>query len=303
MNTEDIIPPVQNKLAGWLDSLVVMLPNIVAAFVVLFLFWIGARIMKRLLETVFGRVTRNSQVVSLLSKLAYIAVIVGGVMVALDVLQLEKTVTSLLAGVGILGLALGFAFQDLAANLMAGVLIATSEPLSNGDLIRTGEFFGTIESVSMRFSTIRTFDGQLVRIPNKQIFEPPLVNYTQSGERRVDLAVGVSYGDDLEKAHDVAVEAVEQVKNRDKNRPVELFYTGFGNSSIDFSIRFWIDHPVLNYLQARSEAIVLIQKGLSEERHHYSISDSNSGLWHRGRRETLRCSSDQSSDSRLAIVR
>lgn len=264
MNVNTIAEPATEKLTGWLDQLIAMLPNIIAALVVLVLFWIAAKVAKQLLESAVNRMAHNPQVAIITSRVAYIAVLAGGLMVALGILQLEKTVTSLLAGAGIVGLAIGFACQDLAANLMSGFLLATSEPLNNGDLIKTGGFYGTVEKVHLRYSIIRTFEGQLVRIPNRQIFENSLVNYTKPGERRVDFTVGVSYGDDLEKARDIAVEAVTEVEERDTERDVEVYYTEFGDSSVNFSLRFWIEYPGQDYLKARSDAIVQVKKAFDE---------------------------------------
>ena len=264
MDVKRITEPTTDKLTGWLDGFIEMLPNIAAAVVVLVLFWLGARLVRRLFESTLERTTHNPQVAVIVSRVAYIGVIVGGVIVALGILQLEKTVTSLLAGAGIVGLALGFAFQDLASNLMSGFMLATSEPLNNGDLIETGDYFGIVESVHLRYSMMRTFDGQLVRIPNKQIFENPLTNYTKPGERRVEFTVGVSYGDDLEEARDLAREAVDGVEERDTEKEIELYYTDFDDYSINLSVRFWIDYPEKDYLQARSDAIMRVRKAFEE---------------------------------------
>jgi len=264
MELQDLTGPATDKVSDWFDQLIAMLPNIVAAVVALILFWIAARIAKRILESMMRRTTRNPQITAITANVLYVAVLAGGLMVALGILQLEKTVTSMLAGAGIIGLALGFAFQDLAANLMSGVMLATSEPLRNGDLVRTNDYFGTIQSVHMRYSILRTFDGQLVRIPNKMLFDEPLTNYTQPGERRIEFDVGVSYGDDLERAREIAIAAVSEIEERDRQRDVEIYYVAFDDYAIRFSLRFWIDFPDHDFLQARSEAIVRVKRAFDE---------------------------------------
>ena len=98
-------------------------------------------------------------------------------------------------------------------------------------------------------------------IPNKQVFENPIMNYTVRGTRRVDITLGVSYGDDLEKAKRVAMEAVASVPARLPDREVELFYEEFAESSISFSVRFWINFEAQKeYLAARSDAIIRIKQ-------------------------------------------
>ncbi|XYI03508.1 mechanosensitive ion channel family protein [Sorangium sp. So ce1128] len=134
---------------------------------------------------------------------------------AFSILNLEKAATSLLAGAGIVGLALGFAFQDLAANFIAGVYLAVRFPFREGDLIETNDTLGIAERIRIRSTTIRTLEGQAVMIPNKEIFTTKLINDSETGARRVDLSVGVSYGDDLDKVRRVALDAARQVRARD----------------------------------------------------------------------------------------
>jgi small-conductance mechanosensitive channel len=98
-------------------------------------------------------------------------------------------------------------------------------------------------------------------MPNKQVFENPIMNYTIRGTRRVDISLGVSYGEDLEKAKRVAMEAVAVVPSRLPDREVELFYEELAESSIDFTVRFWIPFETQkDYLAARSDAIIRIKQ-------------------------------------------
>ena len=192
--------------------------------------------------------------------------LVVGLFVALGVLGLDKTVTSLLAGVGIVGLALGFAFQDIAANFMSGLILSFRHPFRVGHLVQTQGFMGVVADISLRTTVLRQLTGEHVRIPNKDVLGNPLINFSAAGERRVDLEVGVSYGEDLERVREVALRAVESVAPRRQERPVELFYEGFGDSSIDFVVRFWIDFARQpDYLAARSAAVIAIKQAFDRE--------------------------------------
>ncbi len=254
------------RLGGWLHAAIQHVPDIVAAFLVLFLFWLAARGVRALVRSLLDRTTDRGPVKRLIATVAYVAVVLAGAFVALGILGLDKTVTSLLAGVGILGLALGFAFQDIAENFIAGIILSIRRPFAEGDVVETNDYMGVVEHLDLRTTVLRTFQGQHVRIPNSDVFQNPLVNYSVTGSRRVDLSVGVSYGDDLEKARRVAVEAVEGVEGRDEARDVELFYESFGGSSIDFQIRFWIPFGgQADFLRARSDAIVRIKAAFDRE--------------------------------------
>jgi small conductance mechanosensitive channel len=107
---------------------------------------------------------------------------------------------------------------------------------------------------------IRIFEGQLVTIPNSQVLQKPIVNFTASGQRRVDIPVGVSYGDDLAKAKQVAMRPSSRSTTGDRSRPVDLYYDGFCYSSINFTMRFWIDFRTQpDFLLARSDAVMRIK--------------------------------------------
>ena len=254
-----------DKLTGWAQGAIVALPNVIIAVLVFLLFYFGARIASNLLGKALSKISRNRQVNGLITTIVYVAVIIIGAMTALGILNLSGVVTSLLAGVGIIGLALGFAFQDLAANFMAGILIAIRQPFEIDDVVETNDYTGTIEKVSLRSTSLRTFQGQIVMVPNKDIFGNPIVNYSVTGKRRIDLGCGVAYGDDLEKARDLAVQAVKSIEYLDSSKEVQLFYTEFGDSSINFDIRFWIDfRGQVDYLRARSDAIMKIKRSFDD---------------------------------------
>jgi len=262
---QETLADLTGKLEGWVEAAVLKLPNLFVAVLIFVVAWIGAKLVRRLLGRALDRTGAPQQIRNLLVTVVGVAVVAAGLFIALGVLELDKTVASLLAGAGILGLALGFAFQDIAANFIAGIYFALRRPFRTGDVVETNDFFGTVERVDLRSLVLRRPAGQLVMIPNKSVFENPLVNYSTLRARRVDLAVGASYGDDLERVREVAIRAVEGVEGRDPERRVELFYEAFGDSSIDFLVRFWVPYrKQSDYLAARSEAIVRIHRAFDE---------------------------------------
>ncbi len=105
----------------------------------------------------------------------------------------------------------------------------------------------------------------MVLIPNKNVFQNPLINYSQTAQRRIDLSVGVSYGDDLEKVKKITIGAVQDVPNRIEGKDVELFYEEFGNSSINFILRIWTNYTTQKeFKHSISEAIQKIKKAYNE---------------------------------------
>ena len=263
----DALALIGAKFERWFAAAVAQLPNFLVAVLVAAGFWAAAQVVRRGLARALRHTPLTAPVQSLVSTVTAIAVFVVGLFVALGVLGLDKTVTSLLAGVGIVGLALGFAFQDIAANFMSGLILSFRHPFRPGDLVQTQSFLGVVTDVSLRTTVLRQLTGEHVRIPNKDVLGNPLINLSIGGERRVDLSVGVSYAEDLERVRAVAISAIESVDRRRRDRPVELYYEGFGESSIDFVVRFWIDFTRQpEYLAARSEAVIAIKRAFDRER-------------------------------------
>lgn len=259
------IDRVWGKLSEWGDAFFAMLPNLAVALLVILLFWGLGRLIQRLLDKGLRRTPLHDTAVPILAKTAAFVATVVGLIIALGVLNLQEAAASLLAGAGIVGLALGLAFQDVAANYFAGFMLSLRRPLQVGDVVETHDHFGTVEKIELRTTWIRTFEGQRVMIPNRKVFTESLTNFTAYGKRRVDLPVGVSYGDDLEKAERVTLEAVRSLDCVLEDEPPTLFYEGFGSSSIDFEVRFWVRYGShREYLEGRHRAVKAIKAAFDE---------------------------------------
>lgn len=261
-NISEAYDLIQGKLSGWMESFIQMLPNFLVAILVVLAFVVAGRLVRKGVGKLLSSVSESQALNNLIMKITYLVILSAGVFVALSILKLDKAVTSLLAGAGIIGLALGFAFQDIATNFMSGVIMAVKKPLRVGDLVETNGIFGHVEKMSLRATEIHSLQGQRFTVPNKLIFENPIQNYTQTGVRRVDLECGVSYGDDLPKVREVTIKAIEALDCIDKDKGVTLFFKEFGGSSINYQIRYWLKESTEQgaYLNALSEGIIAIKK-------------------------------------------
>ena len=265
MDLQDTLGNVVDKIIGWVEAFILMLPNLLVAALIVVVFWWLAKLARKVILNLMDRVSSMLQVNKLLATTGYVAVLAIGTFIALTALNLSGAVTSLLAGAGIIGLALGFAFQDIAANYISGILMAVRRPFTERDIVETNGYFGTVEDVNLRSTVLRTFQGQHVIIPNKEVFQSPVVNYTRGQKRRVDVSCGVAYGDDLEEAERIALEAVRGIEYRDTSKDVDLYYEEFGDSSINFVIRFWVVFSKqTDFLKARSDAIKRIKGAFDE---------------------------------------
>ncbi|RMG75163.1 MAG: mechanosensitive ion channel family protein [Bacteroidetes bacterium] len=261
---QDILQRLLDKVYGWGTDIVLMLPNLVVALLVVLLFIGLSMLVRRLTQRLLQRVMGTSPLVKLLSRLATGLILATGLFVALDLLHLDKAVSSLLAGAGIAGLAIGFAFQDLIANFISGIFLSIRRPFKPGDLIRAQGIMGRVVHMHLRTTTIRLFEGQHVIVPNKELFQGILTNYT-TGFRRVDIAVGVSYGEQLEKVEHITLKAITDLEVGLQDPAPRIVFTEFGDSSINLEAQFWIDTgQQADYLLARSAGIKAIKAAYDE---------------------------------------
>jgi small conductance mechanosensitive channel len=264
---ESAFSQLSDKLDKWVRDGVLLVPNLVAAVLIVLGFWILARIASNMVARLLRRATSYGEINTLLTRFVFFATLAAGIFIALGILQLEKTVTSLVAGAGVLTLIIGFAFQDLAANFIAGILLQLRHPFRQGQLVRTNDFYGTVEHIDLRNTVIHTLTGQIVHLPNKEVFENPLENFSATGRRRIDIPVTVPPGHDLDRAEQITISAVETVAGRDASRPVEIFYDGFGGDAIVFTVRFWIAFGDREsaFLTARGQAVKNIKRAFDAE--------------------------------------
>ena len=260
MNINKAFDLINQEVTTWIQQLIRLLPSILVAAVVLALGLYAAKWVKKIAMNLISRVSANSSLNKLFTDFVYIFFITVVVFIVLSILHLDTAVTSVLAGAGILGLAMAFAFQDIAANFISGIFISFRRPIHVGDVVKIKGYMGKIAEINLRDTVIRTSQGQMVIIPNKDVFQSPIENFTLFGKRRVDLRVGVSYGEDLEFVKQITLDAVKDIKNLSAEDKTTLFYKEFGDSSINFTIRLWGSAPdQTTYNQITSDAIMRIK--------------------------------------------
>ena len=265
LEIEKITSLIYEKLHTWLETGIKHVPNMVVAIGIVVLFAIISRLAARLMRNILHRTLDSKQIANLLVSIFRVCIIVVGMFIALDFVGLTGTVTSLLAGAGIVGLAIGFAFQDMTENLIAGIAMGIRKPFQIGDVIKTDDVFGTVKTINLRNTLIETFFGQLEIVPNKILFRNILTNFTINGVRRIQIPVGISYGDDPEKARDVIVEEINKLDFVIKPEETDVFAEGFGDSSVNLLLWFWIDYPgEPGFMVARHQAVVTVKKALEK---------------------------------------
>ena len=173
------VPSLTNVLDTFRVKTVEAMPAILTGAAVLFVFWIVASVGRRLIALAAPRVKADTGVVLLLSRLYYYGVLVFGFITALGTAGMN--VGALIAGLGLTGFALGFALKDVLSNFVSGIMLLAYRPFHIGDVIEMGEFLGTIETIRIRDTLVRTADGRLVIIPNTKLITEVVVNHSDAG--------------------------------------------------------------------------------------------------------------------------
>ena len=252
-----------DKLEGWTTTFIKMLPNLVLAFIVVAAGYFLSKLVRNISTKVTQRISNSDSVSSVVSVILQTLTMFFALTIALNILGLDKAVASILAGVGIIGLALGFAFQDLSSNFISGLYMAFRRPFEIGDEVETNAFVGTIEKIELRSTTMYTTAGLHVIIPNKDIFQKPIINYSRSENRRVELAFTLPNTTDLGLAESIVRKALEQLNGSAKE--IEFYYTGIEDPKIKLSVSFQIDNQQpKSFMVQRHNAILAIHRELGE---------------------------------------
>jgi len=185
----------------------------------------------------------------------------------LGILDLDKTLNTILAGAGVMGLAVGLALQSALANTYSGIVLSYIKNVKNGDWIQSNGYEGEIIDVDFRAVTLKQKDNNLVYIPNKLVVENPVKNFSSTSRSRVILENGVAYNSNLELVKSLTTETI--ISNFDLPETAEdvlFLYRSFGDSAITYEIRFWINsYSALEVAKAKSKAMMLIKSAYDKE--------------------------------------
>lgn len=221
-----------------------------------------ARITGALVERGLKRREADPETSLLLARIIHWSILVTALLVAAQ--QVGVEITAFLAGLGILGFTVGFALQDVSKNFVAGMLILLQQPFELGDTLEVAGFTGTILSINLRDTEMRTVDGLHVRIPNADVFTSPILNYTDVPKRRIQINFGVAYDSDLAKIGQAVIQAVGAVPGVLQDPAIDFRFESFGDTAIQAGLYYWYDADQTGYSQALDGGIQAVQKALHQ---------------------------------------
>jgi small-conductance mechanosensitive channel len=240
-----------------------MLPNLGIAAVVLVLFLIAAWAARFAVTRVFRRRKRRD-LGDLLGGFAKWALVALGLLVVATIVFPSIKPSDVLATLGIGSIAVGFAFKDILQNWIAGLLLLVRQPFRQGDQIRVGEFEGTVEHIEARATLIKTYDGRRVIIPNSDVYTRALTVNTAYPKRRSQYEVGIGYGDDIDRAAGIMLDAIRGLEGVEGDPAPDVVPWELSGSSVNLRLRWWTESRRATVVATRGRVIAAVRKALGE---------------------------------------
>ena len=258
----EILNTVVKVLLELLGQSIKALPSLLSALVVLFLTRYVVQLVLKVAEETGKRTIKSTSLQLLLTKVVRIGVWTVGILLACVLAFPGFELGDIIATLGVGSVAVGFAFQDIFKNFLAGIILLVEEPFRIGDEVVINDYKGKVENISIRTTKIRTYNGEKVLLPNSTVFTDAVKVVTAYPHRRTDLAVGVDYNTSLPQASQLLMQTIRQVEGVMEEPNPEIDVVNFGDSSIDFVVRYWCDSHQKQLRKVQTTAMISLKKAL-----------------------------------------
>ena len=250
---------------GMIDAFFIFLPKIILAIVVFMLFWFVGIVVNRLVGYISQKYRRARNLSIVLGRVSHAIVIIFGLLVSMTIVAPTFHTTDLIKVLGIGTVAIGFAFRDILQNFLAGILLLLHEPFRIEDEIKVDDFEGSVEAIETRATIIRTFDDRQIVIPNTDLFTKAVTVNTAYAQRRSEYTVGIGYGDEIDRAQRLILEAVKSVEGVLKDPTPQAVTVDLAESDVKIRVFYWTQPPRwTNLIRVQDSVIRAIKTKLGE---------------------------------------
>lgn len=252
-------------LEKWENWFMDLLPELFIALCVLLLFHLFAKLAKALIRRAYVRGSSSRAMTGqVIGAVAQVFFMLSGIIIALKIVGLERFITHVLAGAGILGIVAGFAFKDIASNFFSGLLLKMQGPFHAGDWVQFGSAYGMVKSVDWFTTAITTTTGEKVFVPNQIIYSNTFSNFSAHRKRCVQVHLPLTWGTDLGRARHAAIQVLDQLSCRSHGDPSETSFTQLESGIPQLTLRFWILFTTeADHVKAMDECILRIRESFS----------------------------------------
>lgn len=252
-----ILSPVWDVVRGMLVAVAGRLPAVAAAIIIFVLFYLTGLVARSVIRDAVARVGRRRNVGLVLGRLTQWVLVFVGLLVALVVILPSFRPVDLIRLLGISSVAIGFAFRDILQNFLAGILLLLTEPFRLGDQIVYDDYEGTVTNIETRATTIRTYDGRRVVIPNADLFTNVVTVNTAFEQRRWQCDIGVAYSDDIERAKRLIIAALAGVDGVLAQPPPDALVTEFNPDAVVIRATWWTMPPTRRSIFQTQDAVLM----------------------------------------------
>lgn len=259
----DFTPALEEIRSLW-EGAIRAIPLLIFSVVMLLIAWWLTRMAARLLKRFFRNRLPSPLLINLASYIVSIPIFLLGLYIVLQVSGLTRLALTVLGGTGIVGIALGFAFQDITENFLASVLLSLRHPFQSKDLIEVAGHMGVVQQMNTRSTVLMTLDGNHIQIPNAMVFKNTIINYTANPNRRADFAVGIGYEDNILEAQELVAQILKGHPAVLKEPEPLVLAEELGASTVNLRIYFWYDASLYAPIKIKSSLIRLTKRTLDE---------------------------------------
>ena len=261
---------------SWYEITLPYIVNLVTAILLIIAGFIIARTVSRFIRSYFRDIERiDKTLIPVLAQIAHYTILIFTIILVLAEFGVQTT--SMIAVLGAAGLAIGLALQGTLQNVAAGIMLLIIRPFQVDDFIEAGEASGTVDEIGLFMTRMHTPQGVFVAVPNSKIWSDTIINYSKRAVRRLDLLVGISYDDDIDKAVNALMKLVEDEERILKRPDPFVIVKELNSSSVDLEIRAWTrnkDYLQLKFDMTRAVKLLCDKEGISIPYPHYQIVTS-----------------------------
>ncbi|MDP6395877.1 MAG: mechanosensitive ion channel [Desulfobacterales bacterium] len=233
------------NVSAIMTKLVAYVPNLIAIVILACIFWIILKLTKRMLSTAMRRIKVPEEASDIVVRFS--GYFVGIIAMLTIASQLGIKITSLIAGLGIAGLAISFAAQDTVGNVISGITLLIDRPFKKGDWISFGDLHALVTEVKLRTTVLTSFDNETIVVPNKILAQERIRNFTLTPRIRVKIPIGIAYKENIQAAREVILTTIKDDQRILATPAPIVIVAGLGDSSINLQLRFWTQDPLMQY--------------------------------------------------------
>lgn len=240
--------PTTERLQRIINDIIAAIPSIVVALLIFAVFWVIGRLSSHLALRIAQRSQRRQNLGLVVGRILHWFILLFGLLIGAVVIFPDFSPAEMIQLLGLGSVAVGFAFRDVLQNFLVGILLLLNEPFRIGDqiIVHDSDLQGTVENITGRAATIRTYDGRRIVVPNAKLYTETVTVITAFERRRIEYDVAVSYGSDINLAKEVILNAVNESHVEDVlvSPPPQVFVVSLADYSINLRVRWWIKPPL-----------------------------------------------------------